>query len=322
MANFNFDIDGGTAATVQLDSDRLSREAPRWLFFAGDFPSTVSEVSPAGGVDFGSACIVPPAGKLGFMNRCLVTPMIVTWHAYNRREVPDGMRIRELMPGRDVLGKPTDTVHVPVLPGPEFAVLERSYSHWGLKEIECLRGKSPEEVVGLRINTCFFPEWPKLPEHNIDVITHIDERRNFFNKATNRDLYMKIADEMVASVMTTHQWMRGHVDEVHALFQLPANDKNRKSSYDKVDLHFIHRAQLQRRDQDQITMVETQAHIAKMLGTMQQQPQQPVMSAEDFLKTIQGMLQQNAELVKAALAGANPSHSPAPAPAKKEKEKE
>ena len=316
MANFNFDIDGGNAATITLDTDRLNRESPRWLFFAGDFPNTVTDVSPAGGIDFGSPCIVPPAGKLGFMNRCLVTPLVVTWHAYNRREVPEGMRIREAMPGRDVLGQPTDTVHIPSLPGPEWAVLERGYAQWGLREIECLRGKSPEEVVQLRVNTCFFPEWPNLPEYNVDLIQHIDERRSFFNKATNRDLYMKIADEMVASVMATHNWMRGHVDSVHASFGLPATEPGHKSHYDKVDLHFIHRAKLQRRDQSQTTMVETQAALAKMVAGMQMQQQaQPQMSAADFLQSMQMMLAQNADLVKAALAAAVSAPAPTPAPA-------
>ena len=41
-------------------------------------------------------------------------------------------------------------------------------------------------------------------------------------------------------------------------------------------------------------MVETQANIAKMLSTMQQPAPQPAMTAEDFLKTMQVMLGQNA----------------------------
>jgi hypothetical protein len=299
MALTNFDIDGGAARSIMVDAGRENKETPRWLFCAADFPGTVGDVQPAGGIDFGSICIVPPAGKLGFMNRCLVTPMVITWHPYNRREVPEGMRVREVLPGKDVLGKPTDMVHIPALPGPEFENLMRGYAHWGIREIEALRGKSPEEVVGMRVNTFFFPDWPKLPETNRELIEYIDGRRPFFQKAQNKDLYMKIADEMIASVRATHNWMRGHIEEVHAAFNLPSTEPNHKSHYDKVDLHFIDRAELQRKDREQSTMVETQAQLAKMMAAQQAAP---AMTAEQFLASMKIMLEQNSELVKEALA--------------------
>jgi hypothetical protein len=294
-------IDGGTAAVLQHSREvgPVARETPRWLFFAGDAPRSKRPAYPAGGLDLGSPCVIPPRGKPGYMNRCLITPCVEVLYPLNKQEVPVGVKVAEVIPGRDAFGRVTDTVHVSVYPGEELEVMWRSYRGWGLQEIEALRGKKPEEVAPLKLNSLFFPDWPTLPETNQEVIDHLTARKSFFNKSENKALYHAVADEMIEGVRKVDQWMRNHVDAVHACFLLPIDHEGHRANYDPVDLHFIHRAKLQRRDKDLSTMADTQAAIAQILAGGGQQA--AGVTQEQFLESLKMILQQNNEAIKESL---------------------
>lgn len=289
-------IDGGAAVSVKITNDPVMREAPRWLFFAGDLPDTVSDSSPAGGSSFPSRCIVPWSGPPGFMNRCLVTPLIIVSVDMDKHEVPDGWAVLSGASGRDQMGRLTDNVKIPLYPGTDVEPLMRGYEHWGLKEIVCLRGQTPEQVVPLKINSIFFPNWPELPETNADLRAHVEARRQNFARQNAAKIYLQVADEMLEAINQTDIWMRNHISAVHSMMGMPHGHPEHKAVYDRVDMLFLRRTGMQRRDQDLMTMTQTQKDITELMSRDSGGALTP-----DALRAI---LAENAKLLQAALVSA------------------
>jgi hypothetical protein len=273
------------------------------VFFAGDFPGEKEKGDcPAGGVDFGSNCIVPFLSKPGYMHRCVITPLLRVRHQLFKQETPVGVTVVEALPGVNPLnGLRTDTVHVYLYPGEEWDVLNRQYARWGLTEITTLRGKEPAEVEQLKLTTLFYPDWPNLPVTNKEVIEHLKNRKSFFNKSQHRDVYHEIADEMIAGVQVTQRWMSAHVSSVHAAFKLSEKDSHKRSAYDLTDLHFIEMAGMQRQDDQIRTVSDNQQALIAAMGA-----NNSGMSQEALLEGFKQVLAQNAEMIKEVLGRQTP----------------
>ena len=274
------------------------RESNRYLIFTGDLAHSTSSAHPAGGLDLGSPCIRPFAGGAGFLNRCLLTPMIKVAVRRIDAEIPDGTLIGNRIQSRDAFGRLTNYVDVPLYPGPEADNLVRLYGDWGLREVECLRGFNQTEVSAMRLNSFFFPQWPKLPDFSSDLIAHLEERFAAAKKAegVNRLLPI-IAEDYLKAANANHNWMFKFIEQTHGYMSLPENHLAFRAKYEDVDLHFLKRLNMQRRDKDLQTMVQTQELIGKVLADKGVTNNQGL-SAEQFTDAMQKVLAANAQMMQ------------------------
>jgi hypothetical protein len=294
----------------------VDRESTRYLIFTGDLPSPASPVHPAGGIDLGSLCVRPYAGAPGFFNRCLITPVIKVAVRRIAEEIPDGMMVTQRVRDRDAWGRPTDYVDVPLYPGDEAESLKRSYAPWGLREIEVLRGRHQTEVSAMRLNSFFFPQWPDLPETVDEIIAHLEQRQQAAKHDTNRIILVSVGETLLEAAKANKNWMFGFVEASHAQMSSPPTDPNYKAKYDAVDLHFLDRLGMQRRDQDLQTMVSTQELIGKVL-TNQGLTNNQGLTAEQFTIAMQSILKANSEHLAQVMErtlSASLHHAETPAP--------
>lgn len=269
MSNVSLD-DFKDVSIIPHDMSALNREAPRYLFFAGDLWDSKLPGRPAGGLDLGSPVVKPPmVGPPGFLHRCLITPCTTATRTILKEEVPEGIRSfrqREAMDAGKIVAM--DLVDVALYPGPEVDNLITLYGGWGVIEVKALAGKTPAEVSQMRLNTTIFPNWPDLPKLNSDVIAHLRRVWDTFAQTGGAaaKLLTQVVDELIQGTERCDEWMRARLDATHGAMALPAGDSHRKAVYDRQDLHFLERTGLQRRDQELRTIVDTQSLIAQALA--------------------------------------------------------
>jgi hypothetical protein len=299
-------IDGGAAVSIAAQRDTIPKDAPRWLFSASDFPGTKGDSSPAGGIDFGSPCIVPFRGMPGFMNRCLITPCITVPRRVPKQEVPIGTDILTLNPGRDDMGRVTDYVDIPLYPAEELQYLMLAYKAWGLREITTLIKRSPEEVAPLQINTTIFPDWPTLPNTNAELKDYLQRRRTHLGRThAARDVFVALIDELLEAVDTADAWQRRHLDAVHSSMRLPPEHLEHKPAYDPVDITFLERTGVPRYDSGLRNIAESQAAIGQLLASqVTNAGGGSGMTAEQFADTLKSVLRENAAFVQSEIAKA------------------
>jgi hypothetical protein len=283
-----------------LSTALIDRETTRYLVFTGDLPAPESPVHPAGGIDLGSLCVRPFAGAPGFFNRGLITPCIKVAVRRIAEEIPDGMTVVQRVRDRDAWGRPTDYVDVPLYPGDEAEALLRPYSNWGLREVAVLRGRHQAEVSAMRLNSFYFPNWPEMPETADELIEHLEVRVSAAKHDSNRAILQSVGETLLEAAHANRNWMFGFIEASHAQMASPPADPNYKAKYDEVDLHFLMRLGMQRRDHDLQTMVSTQELIGKVLAGQGLTNNQGL-TAEQFTMAMQAVLAANSAQMEKVL---------------------
>lgn len=265
------------SASPVLQTETLRREAPRYIFFAGDLPDSRRQDRPAGGIDLGSPCIKPFSGAPGFVHRCVITPMLLATKKMVKEEIPEGMPTYGLRDeghaaagATNVRGIGTEYGNIPIYPGAEIEGLIAGYGEWGLVEIECLRGMQPGEVQALNLNATIFPDWPSLPATNKELRDYLVGKREeiFKGDSPHRAIYLEVLGYLLRSVDAVDGWMHRELDDAHGRMQLPSTDDRYKGRYDRRDFLFLERTGMARRDRELKDIVTTQQDLARTAAAL------------------------------------------------------
>src|SRR5262245_41348756 len=211
-----------TSMPVFIDTEGVSKEAIRWLWFAGDSiaPRRKRElremvavgvqvngnpfpVYSLGGMEVNTACLLRTRGVLP---RAMLSPLEISSVWMPQDLIPDGAETFRGVVTPDA--KWTSTLPgLKTYPGEAIrSVLTSSQNDQGVSqgitEISSLRGLPWQEVEAMGIQKHFFPSWPKLPP----TLRELEELIGNGGILANTSTFDQIAEEMLSACEQFRLW--------------------------------------------------------------------------------------------------------------------
>jgi len=225
-----FDVASKMIPATPVDVVEDRRE--RYFFYPGDEPG----LPAPGGISVQSLSI---PNKL--IRRCEVTPCLTVQVPARMQEIPDGSRIR----GTEEYSR--GIAKYWLYSGSECSNLLEQYGNmldaahnWGLVELDVLRGMPVGEVAKLHVTETFFPEYPRIPETNADVMRQINAAldRIRVTDTPARTLLLAIGQKMLDAVEAAHRHMTDVIAATNIAVTLPSTEPGYKRNFDERDRLF------------------------------------------------------------------------------------
>lgn len=222
----------------------------RYFFYAGDEPG------------------MPAPGGMSVQTPCMWNAQIRRGQVTPLRTVPVTRRLPEIPEGQLIYGTADDATGLGKMDlnsGPEAQELLDQYGRegdaahqWGLVELAptMLRGRKMAEIAKLRITQMFFPEWPVMPELNIQMEEMIERNRQLiendqhplfafkrgdYQSEQAKELYLACADDMLRGVRHAQQHQEDVVATTNLAVTLPSSEPGYKRDFDERDKLFSKR---------------------------------------------------------------------------------
>lgn len=226
----------------------------RYFFYAGDEPG------------------MPAPGGMSVQTPCMWNAQIRRGQVTPLRTVPITRRLAEIPEGQLIYGTADDATGLgktDLNSGPEAQELLYQYGRegdsahqWGLVELApgLLRGRKMAEIAKLKITQMFFPEWPVMPELNVEMEEMIEQARQLieedrhplfkvetvrgeipYQQQQAKELYLACADDMLRAVRHAHQHQEDVVATTNLAVTLPSSEPGYKRDFDERDKLFSKR---------------------------------------------------------------------------------
>lgn len=255
--------------------DLISREANRYLFFAGDViaPRRRQERRDLahGGEEIFSACLWRTRH---FLRRGRITPLEygARWDIAPR--VPEGTRAIAVMnhgPNNTVLEDP-NIVGIPAYPGEEIGWILGFGDEalpMGIVELSPLVGAAYEDVQKEGYQDLFFPTYPDLPPTLRELQAAINSVRSVESNVK------EIKEQMLSSCDLFRLYATTKVEQDHQLMRKPANDSGFVFGYSPLSETLLPQLEIPRQDQGLQTMAKLTGKITE--AVLQKNSDQPDM---------------------------------------------
>jgi hypothetical protein len=218
------------------DPNTISRDKPRYLFFAGNVidPRRARERAPSDPLRHGGEEIATRTAVVtnGFLPRCFITPLTVAGEILPEELAPEGVdkfRVRtegdtqlEGVHGR-ISGFAKGLVAIKVYPGDDVVnILSGGTNNTdnirkGIVELTALRGMEWSDVKASNLQQAIFPTFPQLPQTLREVEDQIRAARA---KHQDSDLFQSVCDGMLDSCSQFRDWANARIETEHTLLRV------------------------------------------------------------------------------------------------------